>query len=57
MEPLVNDLTLRIGRLVTDLQQREKEIAFLKEKISNLTTVRAEIKDMKDEIKHISDMD
>lgn len=57
LEPLVNDLTLRIGRLVTDLQQREKEIAFLKEKISNLTTVRAEIKDMKDEIKHISDMD
>uniref|UniRef100_A0A8C6G245 Inhibitor of nuclear factor kappa-B kinase-interacting protein n=1 Tax=Moschus moschiferus TaxID=68415 RepID=A0A8C6G245_MOSMO len=57
LEPLVNDLTLRIGRLVTDLLQREKEIAFLKEKISNLTIVRAEIKDMKDEIKHISDMD
>uniref|UniRef100_A0A8D1GQC2 IKBKB interacting protein n=1 Tax=Sus scrofa TaxID=9823 RepID=A0A8D1GQC2_PIG len=57
LEPLVNDLTLRIGRLVTDLLQREKEIAFLNEKISNLTTVRAEIKDMKDEIKHISDMD
>ncbi|CAI9166452.1 unnamed protein product [Rangifer tarandus platyrhynchus] len=57
LEPLINDLTLRIGRLVTDLLQREKEIAFLKEKISNLTTVRAEIKDMKDEIKHISDMD
>ncbi|TEA33015.1 hypothetical protein DBR06_SOUSAS7410074, partial [Sousa chinensis] len=57
LEPLVNDLTVRIGRLVTDLLQREKEIAFLKEKISNLTIVRAEIKDMKDEIKHISDMD
>ncbi|XP_029811077.1 inhibitor of nuclear factor kappa-B kinase-interacting protein isoform X2 [Suricata suricatta] len=57
LEPLVNDLTLRIGRLVTDLLQREKEIAFLNEKISNLTIVRAEIKDMKDEITHISDMD
>ncbi|XP_006888564.1 PREDICTED: inhibitor of nuclear factor kappa-B kinase-interacting protein isoform X2 [Elephantulus edwardii] len=57
LEPLVNDLTLRVGRLVTDLQQREKEIAFLNEKISNLTIVRAEIKDMKDEITHLSDMD
>ncbi|KAB1270230.1 Inhibitor of nuclear factor kappa-B kinase-interacting protein [Camelus dromedarius] len=56
LEPLINDLTLRIGRLVTDLLQREKEIAFLNEKISNLTIVRAEIKDMKDEIRHISDM-
>ncbi|XP_004675843.1 PREDICTED: inhibitor of nuclear factor kappa-B kinase-interacting protein isoform X3 [Condylura cristata] len=57
LEPLVNDLTLRIGRLVTDLVQREKEIAFLNEKISNLTIVQAEIKDMKDEITHMSDMD
>uniref|UniRef100_H2Q6P0 IKBKB interacting protein n=1 Tax=Pan troglodytes TaxID=9598 RepID=H2Q6P0_PANTR len=56
LEPLVNDLTLRIGRLVTDLLQREKEIAFLSEKISNLTIVQAEIKDIKDEIAHISDM-
>nr|XP_027806230.1 inhibitor of nuclear factor kappa-B kinase-interacting protein isoform X2 [Marmota flaviventris] len=57
LEPLVNDLTVRIGRLVTDLLQREKEIAFLNEKISNLTMVQAEIKDIKDEITHISDMD
>lgn len=57
LEPLVNDLTLRIGRLVKDLLQREKEIAVLNEKISNLTVVRAEIKDIKDEITHISDLD
>lgn len=57
LEPLINDLTLRIGRLVTDLLQREKEIAFLNEKISNFTLVRAEISDIKDEITHISDMD
>lgn len=57
LEPLVNDLTLRIGRLVTDLLQREKEIAFLNEKISNLTIVQAEIKDIKDEITHISEID
>ncbi|XP_059101491.1 inhibitor of nuclear factor kappa-B kinase-interacting protein isoform X2 [Peromyscus eremicus] len=55
LEPLVNDLTLRIGRLGSDLIQREKEIAFLKEKISNLTIVQAEINDIKDEITRISD--
>ncbi|XP_036025668.1 inhibitor of nuclear factor kappa-B kinase-interacting protein isoform X3 [Onychomys torridus] len=55
LEPLVNDLTQRIGRLGSDLIQREKEIAFLKEKVSNLTTVQAEIKDIKDEITRISD--
>ncbi|XP_021060751.1 inhibitor of nuclear factor kappa-B kinase-interacting protein isoform X2 [Mus pahari] len=54
LEPLVNDLTLRIGRLGSDLMQREKEIAFLKEKISNLTVVQAAIKDIKDEITHLS---
>ncbi|XP_012656592.1 inhibitor of nuclear factor kappa-B kinase-interacting protein isoform X2 [Otolemur garnettii] len=57
LEPLVNDLTLRIGRLVTDLLEREREIAFLNEKISNLTIVQAEIEDIKDEITHISDID
>ncbi|XP_006141433.1 inhibitor of nuclear factor kappa-B kinase-interacting protein isoform X2 [Tupaia chinensis] len=56
LEPLVNDLTLRIGRLVTDLLQREKEIASLNEKIFNLTVVQAKIKDIKDEMTHISDM-
>uniref|UniRef100_A0A8C4TQJ8 IKBKB interacting protein n=1 Tax=Falco tinnunculus TaxID=100819 RepID=A0A8C4TQJ8_FALTI len=40
LEPLINDLTLRIGRLVEDVLRREKEI----------------IKDMKDEITKISDM-
>ncbi|KAM5289394.1 inhibitor of nuclear factor kappa-B kinase-interacting protein isoform 2-T2 [Ctenodactylus gundi] len=56
LEPLVNDLTVRIGRLVIDLLQREKEIAFLNEKVSNLTVFQAEIKDIKDEITHMLDM-
>lgn len=56
LEPLINDLTLRIGKLVTDLLHREQEIAFLNEKISNLTVVQAEIKDIKEEIAHISDI-
>ncbi|KAM8978506.1 inhibitor of nuclear factor kappa-B kinase-interacting protein isoform X3 [Sarcophilus harrisii] len=56
LEPMINDLTLRIGRLVADLLQREKEIAFLNEKISNLTIVQTEIKDVKEEITKISDI-
>ncbi|NWI26402.1 IKIP protein, partial [Sula dactylatra] len=55
LEPLINDLTLRIGRLVEDVLQREKEIAVLNEKLANLTRVQTEIKDMKDEITNISD--
>uniref|UniRef100_A0A663MIW0 IKBKB interacting protein n=2 Tax=Athene cunicularia TaxID=194338 RepID=A0A663MIW0_ATHCN len=56
LEPLINDLTLRIGRLVEDILRREKEIALLNEKFSNLTRVQTEIKDMKDEVTKISDM-
>ncbi|XP_006023702.1 inhibitor of nuclear factor kappa-B kinase-interacting protein isoform X2 [Alligator sinensis] len=56
LEPMINDLTLRIGRLVEDLLQREKEIAFLNDKLSNLTRVQNEIKDMKDEITKMSDI-
>ncbi|XP_042648202.1 inhibitor of nuclear factor kappa-B kinase-interacting protein isoform X1 [Tyto alba] len=56
LEPLINDLTLRIGRLVEDVLRREKEIALLNEKLANLTRVQTEIKDMKDEITKISDM-
>ncbi|XP_074936502.1 inhibitor of nuclear factor kappa-B kinase-interacting protein isoform X1 [Phalacrocorax aristotelis] len=55
LEPLINDLTLRIGRLVEDVLQREKEIALLNEKLANLTRVQTEIKDTKDEITKISD--
>ncbi|KFP69973.1 PREDICTED: inhibitor of nuclear factor kappa-B kinase-interacting protein [Acanthisitta chloris] len=56
LEPLINDLTLRIGRLVEEVLRREKEIALLNEKLANLTRVQTEIKDVKDEITKISDM-
>ncbi|XP_074758789.1 inhibitor of nuclear factor kappa-B kinase-interacting protein isoform X3 [Athene noctua] len=56
LEPLINDLTLRIGRLVEDVLRREKESALLNEKFSNLTRVQTEIKYMKDEVTKISDM-
>ncbi|XP_025909245.1 inhibitor of nuclear factor kappa-B kinase-interacting protein-like [Nothoprocta perdicaria] len=56
LEPLVNDLTLRIGRLAEDIVRREKAAALLNEKLMNLTRGQAEIKDMKDEITKISDV-
>nr|XP_013802916.1 PREDICTED: inhibitor of nuclear factor kappa-B kinase-interacting protein isoform X2 [Apteryx mantelli mantelli] len=56
LESLINELTLRIGRLVEDVLRQEKEIALLNEKLTNLTRVQTEIKDMKDEITKISDM-
>ncbi|KAM9246566.1 Inhibitor of nuclear factor kappa-B kinase-interacting protein [Leptosomus discolor] len=56
LEPLINDLTLRIGRLVEDVLRREKEIASLSEKLANLTRVQMETKDMKKELTKISDM-
>ncbi|XP_071408131.1 inhibitor of nuclear factor kappa-B kinase-interacting protein isoform X2 [Pithys albifrons albifrons] len=56
LEPLINDLTLRIGRLVEEVLRREKEIALLNEKLANLTGVQTEIKDVKAEITKISDM-
>lgn len=56
LEPLINDLTLRIGRLVEDVLRREKEIAVLNEKLTNLTRVQTEIEDMKDEVTKISEM-
>ncbi|KFO85181.1 Inhibitor of nuclear factor kappa-B kinase-interacting protein, partial [Buceros rhinoceros silvestris] len=49
LEPLISDLTLRIGRLVEDLLQQEKEIALLNEKLANLTRVRTEAKYVEDE--------
>ncbi|NXT71990.1 IKIP protein, partial [Chaetops frenatus] len=48
LDPLINDLTLRIGRLVEEVLRREKEIALLNEKLANLTRVQTEIKDVKD---------
>ncbi|XP_061871098.1 inhibitor of nuclear factor kappa-B kinase-interacting protein isoform X3 [Colius striatus] len=56
LEPLLNDLTLRIGRLVEDVLRREEEIALLNEKLVNLTRVQIEIKDIKDEITKTSGM-
>ncbi|XP_044310703.1 inhibitor of nuclear factor kappa-B kinase-interacting protein isoform X3 [Varanus komodoensis] len=56
LEPMLDELTLRIGRLFQDLFERQKEIAFMNKKLSNLTSVHSEVKAMNDEITSISDM-
>ncbi|KAM4901802.1 inhibitor of nuclear factor kappa-B kinase-interacting protein isoform 1-T1 [Sylvia borin] len=56
LDPLINDLTLRIGRLVEEVLQREKEIALLNRKLANVTRVQTKIKDVKDEITKISNV-
>ncbi|XP_033919105.1 inhibitor of nuclear factor kappa-B kinase-interacting protein isoform X2 [Melopsittacus undulatus] len=56
LEQFINDLTLRIGRLVEDVLRRGKEIALLNEKLANLTGVQTEIKVIKGDITKISDM-
>ncbi|XP_009907454.2 inhibitor of nuclear factor kappa-B kinase-interacting protein isoform X2 [Dryobates pubescens] len=56
LEPLINDLTLRIGKLVDNVLQQEKEIALLNEKLSDLTRVQSKAKDMEDGISEVSDM-
>ncbi|KAJ6656400.1 hypothetical protein lerEdw1_003903 [Lerista edwardsae] len=54
LEPMVDELTLRIGRVLEDLLERQKEIAFINKKLSNLTSIQIEIKNMNDEIMKIS---
>ncbi|XP_067325237.1 inhibitor of nuclear factor kappa-B kinase-interacting protein isoform X3 [Anolis sagrei] len=39
LEPMLDELTLRIGRLLEELLERKKELAFLNKKLSNLTLV------------------
>lgn len=51
IEPMVDELTLRIGRLLGELLERQKEIAFINKKLSNLTSVQTEIKNVNDELK------
>ncbi|KAM4677740.1 inhibitor of nuclear factor kappa-B kinase-interacting protein isoform 2-T2 [Discoglossus pictus] len=46
LEPMLNDLALRIGRLASDLLSREKDITVINEKIYNLSVMKSEILDL-----------
>ncbi|XP_053574745.1 inhibitor of nuclear factor kappa-B kinase-interacting protein isoform X2 [Bombina bombina] len=54
LEPALNDLSLRIGRLASDLLNREKDIVSLKEKILNLTALKSQIIDLSSKLNNIS---
>lgn len=43
LETLLNDLSLRIGKLAADLLNREKDINILSDKMYNLTVMKSEI--------------
>ncbi|XP_048355754.1 inhibitor of nuclear factor kappa-B kinase-interacting protein isoform X3 [Sphaerodactylus townsendi] len=56
LEPMIDELTLRIGRLLGDLLERQKEIAYLYKELSNLTSVQNEFNIVTDEITQVSDI-
>ncbi|KAJ7329943.1 hypothetical protein JRQ81_016117 [Phrynocephalus forsythii] len=49
LEPILDELTLRIGMVLKDLLERQKEIAFLNKKLNNLMSVQAEVKMIDDQ--------
>ncbi|XP_034982796.1 inhibitor of nuclear factor kappa-B kinase-interacting protein isoform X2 [Zootoca vivipara] len=56
LEPMLDELTLRIGRLLGDLMERQKEISFLNKKLFNLTSAQSDVKTMSDELSDVSDL-
>lgn len=53
LEALVNDLSLRIGRLASDLLTREKDINMLSDKMYNLTVMKSEVLDLSNKISNV----
>ncbi|XP_072256513.1 inhibitor of nuclear factor kappa-B kinase-interacting protein isoform X2 [Pyxicephalus adspersus] len=52
-QALVDDLTLRIGRLASDLLNREQDINVLSDKMYNLTVIKSEILDLSNKISNL----
>uniref|UniRef100_A0A3P9B9K6 IKBKB interacting protein n=1 Tax=Maylandia zebra TaxID=106582 RepID=A0A3P9B9K6_9CICH len=55
-EPQLSDLTLRIGRLAKDLMEREREIAELRQTLSNLTAVEGDLSVTSNQVNEIADI-
>ncbi|XP_042367215.1 inhibitor of nuclear factor kappa-B kinase-interacting protein isoform X2 [Plectropomus leopardus] len=55
-EPQLSDLTLRIGRLAEDLMEREKEVAELRQTLSNLTAVEGDLSVTTKQVSEIADL-
>uniref|UniRef100_A0A3Q4GUT0 IKBKB interacting protein n=1 Tax=Neolamprologus brichardi TaxID=32507 RepID=A0A3Q4GUT0_NEOBR len=54
--PQLSDLTLRIGRLAKDLMEREREIAELRQTLSNLTAVEGDLSVTSKQVNEIADI-
>lgn len=55
-DPLLSDLTLRIGRLAEDLTKREQDIAELRQTLSNLTAVEGELSVTSKQVSEMADI-
>uniref|UniRef100_A0A3B4EVP0 IKBKB interacting protein n=1 Tax=Pundamilia nyererei TaxID=303518 RepID=A0A3B4EVP0_9CICH len=55
-EPQLSDLTLRIGRLAKDLMERQREIAELRQTLSNLTAVEGDLSVTSKQVNEIADI-
>lgn len=55
-EPQLSDLTLRIGRLAEDLTKREKEIAELRQTLTNLTAVEGDLNITNKQVSELADL-
>ncbi|CAN2391228.1 Inhibitor of nuclear factor kappa-B kinase-interacting [Pristimantis euphronides] len=53
LETLINDLSVRIGRLAAELLNREKDINLLTDKIYNLTAMKSEVVGLSNKISNV----
>ncbi|XP_073423941.1 inhibitor of nuclear factor kappa-B kinase-interacting protein isoform X2 [Dendrobates tinctorius] len=53
LETMINDLSLRIGRLASDLLNRERDINLLSDKMYNLTVMKSEVLDLSNKISNV----
>eukprot|EP00079_Xenopus_tropicalis_P033885 XP_017947656.1 PREDICTED: inhibitor of nuclear factor kappa-B kinase-interacting protein isoform X3 [Xenopus tropicalis] len=53
LDNMINELSLRIGRLASDLLSREEDITLLNDKLYNLTLIKSAILDLNDKISHL----
>ncbi|XP_028672738.1 inhibitor of nuclear factor kappa-B kinase-interacting protein isoform X2 [Erpetoichthys calabaricus] len=56
LEPQLTDLTQRIGRLASDLLEKEKEISLLKETFHNLTLAESELQNVKQQLNDVTEV-
>ncbi|KAG9491094.1 hypothetical protein GDO78_006453 [Eleutherodactylus coqui] len=53
LEALINDLSVRIGRLASELLNRERDINLLSDKMYNLTVMKSEVLDLSSKISNV----